>query len=116
MSNTRKLAIKRAQQEKRGCLVTGIRVMHGHNVSKSNVKTKRLFKANISDKNLFSPVLGAQKVKISRRGERTIDKYGGLDNFLLKCKKRNLTLSALKLKDKLLQASPVQENPHLSNS
>jgi len=97
----RKLAIQRAQNSTRGCLVTGLRVMHGHKVSNSNRKTKRLFKANISHKHLYSETLGTCKVRISRKGERTIEKYGGLDNFLLSCKKRKMTMQAALLRKKL---------------
>jgi hypothetical protein len=44
----RKLAILNGKREERGCLVTGIRRMYGHNVSNSNVKTPKIFKQNIS--------------------------------------------------------------------
>ena len=62
----RKLAIERARNCNRGCLVTGLRVMHGH------------------------------------RGERTIEKYGGLDKFLLNYKKRKMPMQALTLRKELL--------------
>lgn len=98
----RKLAIERAKSCNRGCMVTGLRVMHGHKVSNSNRKTHRLFKTNISQKNIFSESLGSCRVRISRRGERTIEKYGGLDMFLLNYKKRKMPLQALTLRKKLL--------------
>jgi large subunit ribosomal protein L28 len=98
----RKLAIERARNCNRGCLVTGLRVMHGHKVSNSNIKNHRLFKANISKKNLISDILGVRRVRISRRGERTIEKYGGLDKFLLNYKKRKMPMQALTLRKELL--------------
>ena len=110
----RKLAIQKAKESTRGCLVTGLRIMHGHKVSNSNRKTKRLFKANISHKNLHSEALGMCKVRISRKGERTIEKYGGLDNFLSKCKKRNLTLQAINLRKKLNLT--IETNPTIETS
>jgi len=98
----RKLAIQRAKTNLRGCLVTGLRVMHGNNVSHSNRKVKRLFKANISKKTIISESLGAKLVRISRRGERTIEKYGGLDKFLATAKNRKLTMQAMILKRELM--------------
>jgi large subunit ribosomal protein L28 len=106
----KKLAIKRAKNCNRGCLVTGLRVMHGHKVSNSNRKTHRLFKANISYKNLFSEALGSCRVRISRRGERTVEKYGGLDMFLLNYKKSKMPLQALLLRSKLLNLKQPEEN------
>lgn len=99
----RKLAIERAKKEERGCFITGIRVLFGHNVSKSNVKTRKIFKANISKKKFISDTLGVLYLKVSRRGERTIEKHGGIDLFLQNYKKRKMTLSAMKLQKEFMQ-------------
>lgn len=105
----RKMAIKRAQTCERGCLVTGMRVMHGNNVSHSRRHTKRLFRQNMHTKSVYSVTLQTEEcVKLSTRGIRTLNKYGGLDAFLLKCKNRNLTLVAKKLKNRVLKAQSTQ--------
>ena len=108
------LAIQKAKQSERGCFVTGVRVMFGHNVSKSNVKTQKIFKQNIGKKKMISPTLGEINLKISRRGERTILKYGGIDSFLRKYSERKMTLSALKLKSRLVSFQESSSKPHQS--
>ena len=106
MQQTRALAIRIAKNSGRGCFVTGHRVMHGHKVSHSKIKTNRVFKSNISYKNKFvDENIGTRRIRLSRRGERTILKYGGLKNFVLNCKRRKLTLSALQLRNELLAVS-----------
>lgn len=102
----RKLAILNAKREERGCLVTGIRRMHGHNVSNSNVKTPKIFKQNISKQKMHIEDFGEVRVSISARGIRTIRKYGGLRQFLQNCKPRNMTLMAERLKRKVFGYNP----------
>lgn len=108
MSQAKKLAIERARECNRGCFVTGLRVMHGHKVSNSNRKIKRLFKQNLSYKSLLSDTTGYHRVRISRRGERTIEKYGGLDKFLMNYKPRKMTFAALNLRKVLLRSSTAE--------
>ncbi len=84
-----------------GCLITGCRTQYGNNVSHAKNRTGRLFLSNIFSKYIFSEVMGKVKVRISHRGERTVDKYGGLDQFLLNAKNRRLTLDAKSMKSKL---------------
>ena len=104
MQQTRALALKTAKSSDRGCFITGHRIMRGHKVSNSNIKTNRLFKANISYKNkLIDDEMGFRKIRLSRRGERTITKYGGLKEFVLKCRPRKLTQSALQLRKEILK-------------
>lgn len=98
----RKLAIQIAKREERGCLVTGVRRMHGHNVSNSNVKTPKIFKQNISKQEMHIEGFGGVRVPVSARGIRTIRKYGGLRKFLETCKPRNMTLMAMRLKKRVL--------------
>jgi ribosomal protein L28 len=97
----RKLAMLTGKKEARGCLVTGVRRMHGNTVSNSNVKISKVFKANISKQKLHIDGFGEVKVAVSARGIRTIRKYGGLRKFLEECKNRHLTLSAARLKKKI---------------
>ncbi len=96
------LAYKYDDHYMRDCLVTGYRIQHGHNVSHANNKTKRVFLANVFSKYILSEIIGKVKVSISHRGERTIDKYGGLDQFLLTSKSRKLTLNAKILRKQVI--------------
>jgi large subunit ribosomal protein L28 len=61
----------------RMCEITGKTMMIGHNVSHSNIKTKRRFNVNLQNKKFFIP---EEKrwitLKVSTSGLRTIDKKG----------------------------------------
>lgn len=73
--------------------------MVGHNVSHSNIKTKRRFLPALSPVKLQSDALGATfKLRISNAALRTIDFRGGLDPFLVKAKDEVLSPRALKIK------------------
>ncbi|USO00832.1 MAG: 50S ribosomal protein L28 [Alphaproteobacteria bacterium] len=87
----------------RTCVITGYRVQYGHNVSHANNKTNRLFLPNLHAKKVFSERLGQIRLTISHRGERTIDKYKGLDEYLLRAKNRYLTPKAKMLKKQLVK-------------
>mmetsp|Transcript_17568 Transcript_17568/g.36394 ORF Transcript_17568/g.36394 Transcript_17568/m.36394 type:complete len:148 (+) Transcript_17568:334-777(+) len=58
----------------------------GNNVSHSKRKTKRTFKPNVFKRRLYSEVLGSMvgPVNVSATGLRDIDKWGGLDNYILR--------------------------------
>ncbi len=73
--------------------------MIGHNVSHSNIKTKRRFLPALSPASLRSDCLGQTfKLKISNAALRTLDFRGGLDVFLLKAHDESLSPRALKIK------------------
>ena len=73
--------------------------MTGHNVSHSNVKTKRRFLPALAPASLQSDSLGQTfKLKISNAARRTIDFRGGLDVFLIKARDEALSPRALKIK------------------
>jgi large subunit ribosomal protein L28 len=73
--------------------------MVGHNVSHSNIKTKRRFLPALSPATLHSESLGqAFRLRISNAALRTLDFRGGLDVFLLKAKDDALSPRALKIK------------------
>ena len=59
------------------CQITGRKTRSGNNVSHSNVKTKRIQKANIHTKRVY---LETQQrwitVKLTARGLKTLDKKG----------------------------------------
>ncbi len=73
--------------------------MVGHNVSHSNIKTKRRFLPSLQDIALPSESLGQSfKLKITNAALRTIDFKGGLDNVLLNSRDEVLSARALKIK------------------
>jgi len=76
--------------------------MVGHNVSHSNIKTKRRFLPNLAVVNLASEGLGQSfKLKVTNAALRTLDFKGGLDAFLLKASDEDLSPRALKIKKQL---------------
>lgn len=66
-------------------LYGGARIQFGNNVSrKTELKTRRQWRPNIQYKSLFSRALNRPvRVRVSTRVLRTIDKVGGLDEYLL---------------------------------
>ncbi len=83
----------------RRCELTGVGPMVGHNVSHSNIKTKRRFLPALSPTTLQSDSLGQKfKLRITNAALRTIDFRGGLDPFLTKAKDEHLSARALKIK------------------
>ncbi len=83
----------------RKCELTGKAVMTGNNVSHANNKTKRKFLPNLQAVSLYSEKLSKKiKFKVAISALRTVEKKGGIDNFLIKSKPENLSLSARKYK------------------
>lgn len=83
----------------RRCELTGVGPLVGHNVSHSNIKTKRRFLPALSPASLQSEALGQTfKLRITNAALRTLDFKGGLDPFLLKARDEDLSPRALKIK------------------
>ncbi len=83
----------------RRCELTGVGPMVGHNVSHSNIKTKRRFLPSLASTALFSESLNQNfRLKVSKAALRTLDARGGLDVFLLKADDEALSDRALKIK------------------
>jgi len=95
----------------RRCELTGVGPMTGHNVSHSNIKTKRRFLPALAPASLQSEALGQTfKLKISNAARRTLDFRGGLDVFLMGAKDDALSPRALKIKKQVkakLAAQPA---------
>ena len=86
----------------RRCELTGVGPMTGHNVSHSNIKTKRRFLPALAPASLQSEALGQTfRLRISNAARRTLDFRGGLDVFLLKAKDEALSLRARRIKRQL---------------
>jgi large subunit ribosomal protein L28 len=83
----------------RRCELTGVGPMVGHNVSHSNIKTKRRFLPALAETTLHSDALGqAFRLKVSNAALRTLDFKGGLDSYLLNARDEALSSRALKIK------------------
>ena len=83
----------------RRCELTGVGSMVGHNVSHSNIKTKRRFLPALSPATLQSDALGQSfRLRVTNAALRTLDFKGGLDAFLLKSSDEDLSPRALKIK------------------
>ena len=83
----------------RSCDLTGKIHQTGHNVSHSNIKSKRRFMVNLNKVTLRSDVLNKNfRLRIASSTLRTVYKYGGLDGFLSKMNSRKLTDKASKIK------------------
>jgi large subunit ribosomal protein L28 len=83
----------------RRCELTGVGPMVGHNVSHSNIKSKRRFLPALGTAKLQSDALGQSfQLRITNAALRTLDFRGGLDTFLVKAKDENLSAKALKIK------------------
>ncbi|MDB2371676.1 50S ribosomal protein L28 [Alphaproteobacteria bacterium] len=86
----------------RACEITGKKHQTGHNVSHSNIKTKRRFMVNLNSVTLFSETLKRKfRFRIASSTLRTIDKHGGIDQYLNNTSSRILTDKALKLKKQI---------------
>jgi large subunit ribosomal protein L28 len=83
----------------RVCELTGTGPMVGHNVSHSNIKTKRRFMPNLVNVTLHSEALEQKfSMRVAAKALRTVDKLGGLDAYLAKAKDDVLSDKALKIK------------------
>ena len=83
----------------RRCELTGVGPMVGHNVSHSNIKTKRRFLPALAETTLQSEALGQSfRLKVTNAVLRTLDFKGGLDAVLLDSKDEVLSARARKIK------------------
>ncbi len=88
----------------KACSLTGKRVMHGNNVSHAHNKTRRTFEPNLQSTRLYSNTLQRHiRLRIAASTLRTIDKKGGLDEFLLTRRNAQLADKAKKLKRTILK-------------
>ena len=93
----------------RRCELTGVGPMVGHNVSHSNIKTKRRFLPALRAHKLQSDALGQNfTLKVSNAALRTLDYKGGLDAFLVKASDEDLSPRALKIKKQLKAKTAAQ--------
>ena len=88
------------------CQLTGKTFLTGNNVSHANNKTKRRFLPNIQKISFTSEKLGRSiQLKVVASTIRTVEKKGGLDEYLLNTSNNKLPTEARKLKKQILSVS-----------
>ena len=93
----------------RRCELTGVGPMVGHNVSHSNIKTKRRFLPSLRETALQSEALGQSfRLRVTNAALRTLDFKGGLDVFLLKAADDDLSPRALRIKRQIKAKAATQ--------
>ena len=86
------------------CEITGKGALAGNNVSHANNKTKRRFLPNIQKITTMSKILDKKmSFKVCVSTIRTIEKHGGIDEFLLQAKNSQLSDEARILKKQITQ-------------
>jgi len=89
----------------RRCELLGTKPRFGHNVSHSNRKTNRRFDPNLQKVTFHSDALRrAVPLRVTTRALRTVQKYGGLDPFLVKTADAKLAPEAQALKRRVKKA------------
>ena len=89
----------------RKCPVTGKGVQVGHNVSHSNIKTKRRYLPNLQTISVLSDALGPVRLRLSAAAIRTIEFKGGIDAFLKGVPDGKLSPEILRLKRRIATAT-----------
>ena len=88
------------------CQLTGKKYLKGNNVSHAKNRTKTRFLPNLQKVKFISEKLGRTiQLKVATSTIRTVEKNGGLDNFLLSTSNSKLPLIAKKLKKQILSIS-----------
>jgi len=93
----------------RKCPVTGKGVLVGHNVSHSNIKTKRRFLPNLQTISMLSEAIGPVRLRLSTAAIRTIEFKGGIDAFLKASVDRKLSPEIRRLKRRVMTAAAKRE-------
>ena len=89
----------------RRCDLTGTGPRFGHNVSHSNRKTSRRFEPNLQQVTFYSEALRRSvPLRVSTRALRTVQKYGGIDRFLVEMDLAKLAPEGQRLKRKVHKA------------
>jgi large subunit ribosomal protein L28 len=89
----------------RRCELTGKGVLTGNNVSHAHNKSRRRFLPNVQPTTLMSEALGRSiRFKLSANALRTIERHGGLDNYLASAKPAVLSTKARRLKRDIAKA------------
>ena len=88
------------------CQLTGKTYLSGNNVSHAKNRSKRRFLPNLHNVSFTSDKLRKSiQLKVAASTIRTVEKKGGLDEYLLKTSNAKLPTEALKLKKQILSIS-----------
>ena len=88
------------------CQLTGKKYLNGNNVSHAKNRTKRRFLPNLQKITFISEKLGCSiQLKVAASTIRTVEKKGGLDEYLLSTSNLKLPLKARKIKKQILSVS-----------
>ena len=88
------------------CQLIGTGYLNGKNVSHAKNRTKRRFLPNLQKITFISEILNCSiQLKVAASTIRTVEKLGGLDEFLLNISSSKLTPKARKIKKKILSVS-----------
>jgi len=89
----------------RRCMMTGVGIQYGNNVSHANNRTRKRFLPNLQHTSLMSDALGMTvRVRLAVSALRTIEHRGGLDAFLLSTPDAELPEEARRLKRRIERA------------
>lgn len=92
----------------RRCALTGKGVLTGNNVSHANNRTRRRYLPNLHSQSFFSESLKETvRLRVSTQALRTVEKRGGLDEFLLKARNTTLSSDLRRLKQRITVARAV---------
>ena len=85
------------------CELTGKKYLSGNNVSHAKNRTKRRFLPNLQNISFLSDKLGKKvQLKVAASTIRTVEKKGGLDEYLINTSNTKLASTGLKLKKLIL--------------
>ena len=88
------------------CQLLGKGFLNGNNVSHAKNRTKRKFLPNLQKVSFLSEKLGKSiQLKVAVSTIRTVEKKGGLDDFLLNTPNSKLTSGAIKIKKQIISIS-----------
>ena len=88
------------------CQLTGKSPQSGNNVSHAKNRTKRRFLPNLQNITFISEKLGRSiQLRVAVSAIRTVEKRGGLDEYLLSASNTKLPPEALKIKKQILSNS-----------
>ena len=88
------------------CQLTGKGYLSGNNVSHAKNRSKRRFLPNVQKVSFISEILGRSiQLKVAASTIRTVEKKGGLDEFLLNTSNSKLPSKARKIKKQILSVS-----------
>ena len=88
------------------CQLTGKTFQSGNNVSHAKNRTRRRFLPNLQNTTFFSERLGRSiRLRVAVSAIRTVEKRGGLDEYLLSASNTKLPPEALKIKKQILSIS-----------